>query len=106
MVWIAVILGLVVGMVAGGWQSLRLAREGDLKKAQGVLRRAAILAAGCGVLLTVPTLGWPFKAVTVSAPEEVTRTVVETVEVPVTVTRWFPLPEDKDTVTSVIGLLL
>jgi hypothetical protein len=34
-------------------------------------------------------LGWPFKEVSVSVPEEVSKTVVEIVEVPVQVTKWF-----------------
>lgn len=38
--------------------------------------------------MTTFTLGWPFTSVTVSVPEEVTRTVVDTVQVPVQVTRW------------------
>jgi hypothetical protein len=39
-------------------------------------------------LLTIPTLGWPLKEVSHSVPEEISKTVVETVEVPVQVTRW------------------
>ena len=49
----------------------------------------SILAAAGGAALTLPTLGWPFKAVSVSVPGEVTRTVVETMDVPVQITRWF-----------------
>lgn len=42
-------------------------------------------------------LGWPFKQHTITVPEEVTTTVIETVKVPVTVYRWFvwPVTEEK-----------
>ncbi|MFO0877564.1 MAG: hypothetical protein U0840_09330 [Gemmataceae bacterium] len=89
MLWVTLALGLLLGAFFGGWHSIRLARQGDRDGAERSLHRGALVAALGGAVLTVPTLGWPFMAATVSVPEEVIRTVTETVLVPVEVTRWF-----------------
>jgi len=88
MLWVALIIAISVGAYCQGWHSLRLARQGDLQGAHRALFQASLLAAACGIGLTTLTLGWPFKEVSVSVPEEVSRTVVETVLVPVQFTYW------------------
>jgi len=89
MLWLTLSIAVSLGAFFGGWRSLRLAREGELQQAHRTLHSAALVAGVCGGLLTMPTLGWPFIAVSESVPEEVTKTVIETVEVPVRVTVWF-----------------
>lgn len=89
MLWVVLVIGMIAGGFGGGFRSLRLARHGALSDASRLAKRSALVAGVCGAALTVPTLGWPFQEVTVSVPEEVLKAVVETVEVPVRITRWF-----------------
>ena len=59
---ISVIVGVAIGMVAGGWSSISLARDYDFRRARGVLRRGALVAALVTMLLHFFLLGWPYKA--------------------------------------------
>lgn len=87
-IWIAISVGCGIGLATGGWRSLKEARQGDLGKAVRSVKHGGRIAAVTAVAVTFLLLGWPLGNVSVSAPEEVTRTVVETVQVPVQVTRW------------------
>src|SRR5688572_16189699 len=88
MLWLCLLAALVGGVFFGGRQSIALVRQGDFAGADRALLRSGLVAAACGVLAASLTLGWPWKRESVSVPEEVTRTVVRTVQVPVRVTRW------------------
>jgi hypothetical protein len=89
MLWLSLFAAVIFGTIFGGWRSLRLAREGELGQAHRALHLAALVAGVCGALLPLPTLGWPWSAVTVSVSEEVEKTVTETVDVPVIVRHWY-----------------
>lgn len=73
---------ILLGFWKGGWQSLRLARQGDLEQARKRLRRSAIITGVCSLLLTIPVFGWPWRNVTISVPEEIRRTIIDTVTDP------------------------
>jgi len=88
MLWIASLIGLAIGAVCGGYRALRMARQGDLPGATRSLRSACFAAAIAGTALTIPVMGWPWKEKSATVPETVHRTVEETIEVPVQVTRW------------------
>lgn len=87
--FICLAAGMLAGICFGGWKALRHARRHELEKASKSLRWGSFAAGGFAMAFTTLTLGWPMKESTVSVPEEVTRTVVETVQVPVEVTKWF-----------------
>lgn len=88
MVWIILIMACLAGVYWGGGQSLRLARRGDFDQALVAERTGGLCAAGMAMLGAFVFLGWPFCDEQVSVPEEIARTIVETVEVPVAVPRW------------------
>lgn len=87
--WICCILGVLVGTIRYGTRALQHARENRFDEATGALQKGAILSGVIALFLTVVFLGWPFQSKTISVTEEVTRTVMETVEVPVLITYWF-----------------
>lgn len=88
MLWIPLLVGIVVGVFAGGRSAFRLACHMEYDAARRKLFFSGLWASVCGMMAASLTLGWPWKPVSVSAVEEVTRTVTKTVEVPVRVTRW------------------
>jgi hypothetical protein len=95
MLWLSLFAAVSLGTIFGGWRSFRLAREGELQQAHSTLHWAALVAGVCGGLLPWLVLGWPWSAVTVSVSEQVDKIVYETVEVPVTVWKWFIWPVER-----------
>ena len=65
---ISVVVGVAVGMAAGGWSSIHLARDYDFRRANGLLRRGALVAALVTMSLNFFLLGLPHEA---AATEEV-----------------------------------
>lgn len=86
--WICCFLGVLAGTMRHGWRALGLAREHRFDEATRALCQGAVLSAIFAMLLTAVFFGWPFQGETISVPEDVTRTVIETTEVPVVVTKW------------------
>jgi len=85
---ICFVVGSIAGILLGGRTSLRYARQYEFAKANKALRGGAIAAGGFAALCTTLTLGWPMKQSQASVPEEVTRTIIETVQVVVEVPKW------------------
>jgi hypothetical protein len=92
MLWLCLVVAVILGAIFGGWRSLRLARQGELEQAHRMLRSAALVAGISGGLLPWPILGWPWLSISVPVPEEVIETVTETIDVPVTIWKWFIWP--------------
>lgn len=87
-VLICLAVGVAAGMFLGGFRALRYARAQDFPQAIRTLRRSALAAAAVTALGSFLLLGWPLKSQTVAVPEEVSRTILETVEVVVEVPTW------------------
>lgn len=60
-----------------------------MNKALASVRWGSRYAFIAAMVVAFLLLGWPFMDGTRSSPEEIQRTVIETIEVPVQVTRWF-----------------
>lgn len=88
-IWICLVVGMLIGFMAGSISSFQHARKDRFVEANRHLRRGAWAAAVTTVLLAFLLLRWPFIDESKNVPYEVTKTVVETVEVPVQVTKWF-----------------
>lgn len=86
---ICLAIGLLGGIYFGGWTTLRHARRHELESAARSLRWGSFAAGGFAMVCTTLTLGWPMKAIEISVTQEVTRTVVETVQVPVRTWRFW-----------------
>lgn len=86
--WMCLFLGVFAGITRFGRQARRQARDHRVDEATAALRKGALFSALFAMLMTVVFFGWPFHYETISVPEEVTRTIIETVEVPVVVTSW------------------
>jgi len=65
---ISVIVGVAIGLVAGGWSSISLARDYDFRRASGLLQRGALVAALVTMLIHFFLSGWFYGA---TATEEV-----------------------------------
>jgi hypothetical protein len=78
---ILVFLGIVLaGAIVTAQASHRLAVAGEFDRSRRIIRRYARVAGLAGAASLWATLGWPFKAETVTAWEEVTRPVDEVVD--------------------------
>jgi len=86
---ICLLAGAFFGVIFGGRTALRYARRHELENATRSLHAGALAAGGVAMISTTLLLGWPMKESTVAVPVEVIRTVVETIQVPVEVTKWF-----------------
>lgn len=87
-VLICLAVGVAAGMFLGGRRALRYARVQDFPQATRALRRSAVVTAVVTTLATFLFLGWPLKSQMIAVPEEVRRTIMETVEVVVEVPAW------------------
>ena len=74
------VIGAVVGTAFGGRQALRCARNHVFAKAARWLQVSAVAAAFASAIACSLILGWPWRSIESSTPEEVSRTVMETVE--------------------------
>ncbi len=88
-IWVSVCFGLVTGLLFGGLGAVKSARRGDFERANQRLRIGAWLSGICASLILALVTGWPFVSVTESVVEQVSRTVWETVEVPIEVSTWY-----------------
>lgn len=87
-----VLVGVVVGVVTGGWRAISLARRDEFRRANRWLLFGGGVAAITAFALTTIILEWPFAEETSPHVEEIETEVTEIVEVPVTVWRWYVWP--------------
>ena len=88
----ALAISLLIGVMIGtgiAFQSLHYAHRDDFVRANTRLRTGALIGGSVAMLCISWQLGWPWLSRTESVSEEVTQTIVETVQVPVQVTHWF-----------------
>lgn len=92
------LIGVAAGLVFGGWRALQYARRQDFTKAVGWLRLSAGTTALASAIALFTFLGWPWRAVESDVAEEVSHTVMESVDEVIEVP-WLWFFKTKKTVT-------
>ncbi|MBB01544.1 MAG: hypothetical protein CMJ47_02750 [Planctomyces sp.] len=78
-----------MAMFCYGVRSIKNASADNFDDAFSCMRYSKVIAFLVAVLAVMVVLKWPFRETTRTVPEEVTKTVIDTVNVPVEVTSWF-----------------
>ncbi|HBN77283.1 MAG TPA: hypothetical protein DD473_16010 [Planctomycetaceae bacterium] len=78
-----------IAMISYGSRAIKHARNQEFDRAFSCMRSSKLIAFTIAILATMLVLRWPLREKTVSVSEEVSKTVIETVSVPVQVTSWF-----------------
>jgi len=95
---LCLLIGLIAAMVSFGWRALSSGRAHDFDVATKFARKSTVVAFLIALISTTALFGWPWRPMKSSVAEEVSRTVVESVDEVVEVPTWFGLGKEKQTV--------